>query len=169
MRGDQPRLQGCLEKVQVLSAKRTLPQGAGYGRGFAAGIYDGRCFVAVSADVYIDPQSQQIKVLHMCCAQDVGLAVNPDQLRAQIESNLAWSIGMALLEKLEVGNDDIQSSNFDNYSIPRMADMPSLDIEIIDQPNIPSTGAGEVALVAGPPAIANAIRNASGFRPLRLP
>jgi CO/xanthine dehydrogenase Mo-binding subunit len=169
MRGDQPRLQGCLEKVQVLSAKRTLPQGAGCGRGFAAGIYDGRCFVAVSADVYIDPQSQQIKVLHMCCAQDVGLAVNPDQLRAQIESNLAWSIGMALLEKLEVGNDDIQSSNFDNYSIPRMADMPSLDIEVIDQPTIPSTGAGEVALVAGPPAIANAIRNASGFRPLRLP
>ena len=169
MRGGQPRLQGCLERVRELSLKRALPEGPGYGRGYAAGIYDGRCFVAVSADVYIDPQSQQIKVLHMCCAQDVGLAVNPDQLRAQIESNLAWSIGMALLEQLEVGDDDIQSSNFDNYRIPRMSDMPSLDIAVIDQPNIPSTGAGEVALVAGPPAIANAIRQASGIRPLRLP
>ena len=119
--------------------------------------------------MYIDPQSQQIKVLHMYCAQDVGLAVNPDQLRAQIESNLAWSMSMALLEQLEVGDDDIQSSNFDNYRIPRMSDMPSLDIAVIDQPNIPSTGAGEVALVAGPPAIANAIRQASGIRPLRLP
>lgn len=76
---------------------------------------------------------------------------------------------MALLEQLEVGDDDIQSSNFDNYRIPRMSDMPSLDIAVIDQPNIPSTGAGEVALVAGPPAIANAIRHASGIRPLRLP
>ena len=47
--------------------------------------------------------------------------------------------------------------------------MPSLDIAVIDQPNILSTGAGEVALVAGPPAIANAIRHASGIRPLRLP
>ena len=45
----------------------------------------------------------------------------------------------------------------------------SLDIEIIDQPTIPPTGAGEVALVAGPAAIANAIRRASGFRALRLP
>lgn len=50
-----------------------------------------------------------------------------------------------------------------------MTDMPRLDIEIIDQPEIPPAGAGEVAIVAGPPAIANAIRQATGFRALRLP
>jgi CO/xanthine dehydrogenase Mo-binding subunit len=50
-----------------------------------------------------------------------------------------------------------------------MRNMPTLDIEIIDQPSLPPTGAGEVALVAGPPAIANAIRDASGFRALSLP
>ena len=44
-----------------------------------------------------------------------------------------------------------------------------MDVEIIDQPSLPPTGAGEVALVAGPPAIANAIRDASGFRALKLP
>ena len=97
------------------------------------------------------------------------MAVNPGQLRAQIESNLVWGIGMALFERFEVANNDIQSSNFDNYAIVRMDDMPSLDIEIIDQPDIAPTGAGETALVAAPAAIANAIRNASGFRPLRLP
>jgi CO/xanthine dehydrogenase Mo-binding subunit len=152
-----------------LSAKRRLPEAAGYGRGFACGIYDGRCFVAVSADVFVDEVNQQINVLHLCCAQDVGMAVNPDQLRAQIESNLVWSIGMALLERFEVADNTIQSSNFDNYTIPRMRNMPTLDIEIIDQPSLPPTGAGEVALVAGPPAIANAIRDASGFRALSLP
>lgn len=97
------------------------------------------------------------------------MAVNPGQLRAQVESNLVWSIGMALLERFEVADNAIRSSNFDNYKIPRMDDMPSLDIEIIDQPTMPPTGAGEVALVAGPAAIANAIRRASGFRALRLP
>ena len=169
MNGAHPRLQNCLERVREMSANRPLPTGTGYGRGFACGIFDGRCFIAVSADVYIDHQTQQIKVQHMCCVQDVGMAINPDQLRAQIESNMAWSVGMALLEKFEVGDDTIKSSNFDDYLIPRMADMPRLDIEIIDQPEIPPAGAGEVAIVAGPPAIANAIRRASGFRALRLP
>lgn len=97
------------------------------------------------------------------------MAVNQDQLRAQVESNMAWSIGMALFEKLEVADNDIQSSNYDNYIIPRMADMPRLDIEIIDQPSILPASAREVALIAGPPAIANAIRSANGFRALRLP
>jgi CO/xanthine dehydrogenase Mo-binding subunit len=169
MHGAHPRLQHCLERVRSMSAKHPLPQGQGYGRGFANGIYEGRCYVAISADVYIDPQTKQIKVLHMCCTQDVGMAVNPGQLRAQVESNLVWGIGMALFERFAVADNQIKSSNFDNYTIVRMADMPSLDIEIIDQPGIAPTGAGETALIAGPPAIANAIRNASGFRPLRLP
>jgi len=169
MHSAHPRLQNCLERVRALSALKALPEGAGYGRGFASGIYDGRCYVAISADVYVDAQAKQIKILHMCCAQDVGMAVNPGQLRAQVESNLVWSIGMALLERFEVADNAIRSSNFDNYKIPRMDDMPSLDIEIIDQPTMPPTGAGEVALVAGPAAIANAIRRASGFRALRLP
>ena len=164
-----PRLQHCLERVRSISAKQALPLGEGDGRGFASGIYEGRCFVAISADVYVDLETEQIKVLHMCCAQDVGMAVNPGQLRAQIESNLVWSIGMALFERFEVADNDIQSSNFDNYAIVRMSDMPSLDIEVIDRSEIAPTGAGETALIAGPPAIANAIRNASGFRPLSLP
>ena len=57
-------------------------------RGYACGIYEHRCFVAISADVQVDVQTQQIKVLRMCCVQDVGMAVNPGQLRAQVESNL---------------------------------------------------------------------------------
>ena len=105
----------------------------------------------------------------MSCVEDVGLAVNPDQLRAQMESNIAWSVGMALMDKLEIGDDTIQSSNFDNYPIPRMEDMPHVDADIIDQPGIPPAGAGEVALIAGPAAIANAIRQATGYRALRLP
>lgn len=169
MKGKQPRLQVCLERVREMSGRRSLPQGSGYGRGFACGIFDDRSFVAVSADIHVDEIAQEIEVLHMCCVQDVGMAVNPDQLRAQAEGNMAWSVGMALLERFEVADDEIKSSNYDNYAIVRMSDMPSVDVEVVDQPSIPPAGAGEVALVAGPPAIANAIRNATGFRALRLP
>ncbi len=164
-----PRLSACLERVRELANKRPLPKGKGYGRGFACGIYEHRCYVAASADVNIDEETQKIKVKHMCCVEDVGIAVNPGQLHAQMESNLAWSVGMALLERFEVGDNTIKSSNFDNYTIPRMEDMPSVDIDIIDQPSIPPAGAGEVALIAGTPAIANAVRQASGFRALSLP
>ena len=169
IKDELPRLKKCLEQVSAMASKRLLPESAGYGRGFACGIYEERCFVAVSADVYIDYRLKEIKVLHMCCAQDVGMAVNPDQLRAQMESNMAWSVGMALFERLEVENDDIKSSNFDNYPIVRMADMPSVDSFVIDQPAIPPAGAGEVALIAGPAAIANAIRRATGVRATKLP
>jgi isoquinoline 1-oxidoreductase beta subunit len=169
LNGAHPRLRHCLERVRNMSANQPLPRGAGYGRGFACGIYDNRSFVAVSADICIVQKTKKIKVLHMRCVQDVGMAVNPGQLRAQVEGNMAWSVGMALLERLEVANDDIQSSNFDNYTIARMADMPRVDTEIVNPQDVPPAGAGEVALIAGPPAIANAIRNASGFRALRLP
>ena len=169
MRDQVPRLKACLEHVKTMAMQRSLPEQSGYGRGFACGIYEGRCFVAVSADVYVDRENREIKVLHMCCAQDVGMAVNPDQLSAQMESNMAWSVGMALIERLQVADDDITSSNFDNYPIVRMAEMPSVDTKVIDQPTIPPAGAGEVALIAGPPAIANAIRRATGFRAQRLP
>ena len=167
--GRHPRLRNCLTRVRDKAQQYDLPPGAGFARGYACGIYEHRCFVAISADVQVDAQTQQIKVLRMCCVQDVGMAVNPGQLRAQVESNLAWSVGMALMENFEIGDDQIKSSNFDNYPIPRMADMPSVDIEIVDQPNIPPAGAGEVAIIAGPPAIANAIRRATGYRALRLP
>jgi CO/xanthine dehydrogenase Mo-binding subunit len=169
MDGAHPRLQACLERAREMAEKRPLPKGKGYGRGYACGIYEHRCHVAASADVFVDAATQTIKVTHMSCVEDVGLAVNPDQLRAQMESNIAWSVGMALMEKLEIGDDTIQSSNFDNYPIPRMEDMPHVDADIIDQPGIPPAGAGEVALIAGPAAIANAIRQATGYRALRLP
>jgi CO/xanthine dehydrogenase Mo-binding subunit len=164
-----PRLKTCLERVSQITEEQPLPKGEHYGRGFACGIYEERCFAAVGADVYVDKERKQIKVLRICCVQDVGQAINPDQLKAQMESNMVWSVGMTLMERLDLGDDDILTSNFDNYSIARMADTPEIVTEVIDQPDIPPAGAGEVALIAGPGAIANAIRRAAGTRALRLP
>jgi len=169
MNAKASRLSACLQKVQSMAQREPISLAPGFGRGFACGVYEHNSYVAVSADIYIDPETKTITVQRMCCAQDVGLAINPDQLRAQIESNLVWSIGTALLERLDMGDGWVASQNFHNYIIPRMGDTPHFEIDIISRPENPPAGAGEVALIAGTPAIANAVRDAIGVRPLRLP
>jgi len=166
---EHARLAECLRRARALAERVPLPPGAGVGRGYACGIYEERSFVAASADVRVEPATGAVRVLRMCCAQDVGLAINPDQLEAQIEGNLVWGIGMALHERVEIGLGEVASLNFDRYAIPRIHDAPELAIEVVDRRDVPPAGAGETALIVGPPAIANALRAATGRRFTRLP
>ncbi len=166
---EHDRLAVCLRKTRELAEKAALPAGKAVGRGYACGIYEENSFVAASADVRVDEASGAIRVLRMCCVQDVGLAINPDQLEAQIEGNLIWGLGMALMERVEIGQSEITSLNFDRYAIPRIHDVPEFDIEIVSPRNVPPAGAGETALIVGPPAIANALRQATGRRYTALP
>ena len=73
------------------------------------------------------------------------------------------------MEEDEVGPSEVGSLNFDRYTIPRIADAPAFDIEIISPRDVPPAGAGETALIVGPAAIANALRAATGRRFTRLP
>ncbi|MBW2697152.1 MAG: xanthine dehydrogenase family protein molybdopterin-binding subunit [Deltaproteobacteria bacterium] len=166
---EHDRLSACLRKTRELAEKVALPIEAGIGRGYACGIYEEHSFVAASADVRVDPVTGAIRVTRMCCAQDVGLAVNPDQLAAQIEGNLIWGLGMALLERVEIGQSEITSLNFDRYALPRIQDAPDFDIEIISPRSVRPAGAGETAIIVAPPAIANAVRQATGRRHTALP
>jgi isoquinoline 1-oxidoreductase beta subunit len=166
---EQERLAACLRRTRELAERADLPPGPGAGRGYACGIYEEDSFVAASADVRVDGESGAIRVTRMCCVQDVGLAINPDQLRAQIEGNLIWGLGMALTERVEIGASDIASLNFDRYVIPRIADAPEFDIEIISPRSVRPAGAGETAMIVGAPAIANALSRATGRRPTSLP
>jgi CO/xanthine dehydrogenase Mo-binding subunit len=169
---EHDRLAVCLRRARELAEKVALPArtaAAALGRGYACGIYEENSFVAASADVRVDTASGAIRVLRMCCVQDVGLAINPDQLEAQIEGNLTWGLGMALMERVEIGQSDIASLDFHRYVIPRIPDVPEFDIEIVSPRSIPPAGAGETALIVGSPAIANALRQATGRRYTTLP
>ena len=166
---EHERLRHCLNRTRELASAIALPEGEGHGRGYACGIYEGNSFVAVSADVHVDSASEEIRVLRMCCAQDVGLAINPDQLRAQVESNLIWGIGMALTEKVEVDGNGVSSTDFDTYRIPRISQAPEFDIEIVRNPGFAPGGAGETALIAAAPAIVNAVFDGTGIRLTKLP
>ena len=169
IKANEPRLAECLTSVRELAGDEPTDPAGNRGRGYACGIYEHRSYVAVCADVSVDSQTRSVTVTRLCCVQDVGMAVNPDQLKAQVESNLVWGIGMTLMERFELADGTIKSRNFHNYLIPRMKDVPDFRVQIIDRPEIAPAGAGEVALIAVPAAITNAIRDATGFRTQRLP
>ncbi|MFN3400773.1 MAG: molybdopterin cofactor-binding domain-containing protein [Ferrovibrio sp.] len=160
------RLRACLEAVRDLSGWST-PVPAGTGRGIACGIYKESSYAAVVAEVQV-AEDGSVKATHLWCAQDSGLVVNPDQLRAQIEGNLLWGLGMVLIEKLPIEGGRVAAYTFADYPIPTMDAMPAIDIALIKPTGAAPSGAGETAMVAVA-AITNAIAAATGRRVLTLP
>ena len=161
---EQPRLRRVLEQA-VATALAPPRAGAGLlqGRGVACGIYKHSSFAAVVADVAVDPATGAVRVLHLHCAHDCGMVVNPGQVRAQCEGNLVWGLGMVLVEQWTP-----QARSFGDAPIPRITELPRLTVHLVESAEPPS-GAGETAIVASGAAIANAVRAASGWRLQRLP
>lgn len=99
----------------------------------------------------------------------MGLAINPDQIRAQIEGNVMMAIGQVLMEQAPIAEGGIAARRFSDYPTPTLAHAPEFEIAIISDPAVAPAGMGETALIAAVPALANAIRDATGFRAARLP
>ena len=168
---EDARLRRALERVANAAdwqAKRPSEARVQRGRGVAGGIYKAMSYAAVVADVTIDHELRTIRVDKLWCAHDCGRVINPDQVRAQCEGNLVWGLGMVLRERLPVANSVVSALTFLDSPIPRMSDVPPMQIVLVDEGDAPS-GAGETAIVASGAAIANAIRDACGRRPKRLP
>ena len=98
----------------------------------------------------------------------MGLAVNPDGIRAQVEGSLLWGLSNSLYEELSVKNGKFVQTNFDKYSWQTMDNLPELDIQIVENGLYPC-GAGEPATSVVGAAIANGIYNAVGVRIRELP
>jgi isoquinoline 1-oxidoreductase beta subunit len=138
------------------------------GRGVACGIYKAMSYAAVVAEVEVDPEAGRIRVTRLLCAHDCGRVIHPDQVRAQCEGNLVWGLGMALIERLPVAASQVAAATFADSPLPRLGDVPALEVVLVDEGD-PPTGAGETAIVAAAAAVANAVRDATGVRPRRLP
>lgn len=160
----EPRLRNVLDEAMRTAPKALPPQdGKLLGRGMACGIYKKTSFVAVVTDVTVDPASGEVRVVHMHCAHDCGQVINPDQVMAQCEGNMVWGLGMVLVERW---TETVQ--NFGDSPLPRITQLPSLSVHLVNHPASPS-GAGETAIVASSAAIANAIRAATGWRLTQVP
>jgi isoquinoline 1-oxidoreductase beta subunit len=119
--------------------------------------------VAGVAEVSLDRASGQIKVHDFWCAIDCGVAVQPDNVVAQTESSIVYGLGLTLTELITVKNGVVEQSNFYDYHVPRMNEVPAMHIEVIQTDNHP-TGAGQMATPLVGPAIANAVAQLAGVR-----
>jgi isoquinoline 1-oxidoreductase beta subunit len=167
--GSPQRLAAVLRRVAVRAAgvPMAAPRaGERIGRGVACGVYKGRSYAAAVAEVSV--RDDTIRVLRLWCSHDCGAIVDASGVRAQVEGNLVWSIGLVLSDELPVPDGRPAIDALAAYALPRIDAMPRLDIDLVES-NEPAAGAGETAIVAGPGAILNAIVAATGVRPTRLP
>ena len=126
------------------------------------------CFLALVAKVKVDKNSAAIDVQKLTCVLDVGIAINPDGIKAQVEGSLLWGLSNALLEKMTLEDGMVSERNFDSYKWQNITKMPELEIHIVENGIFPS-GVGEPATCVVAPAIGNAIFNATGVRLRSLP
>jgi CO/xanthine dehydrogenase Mo-binding subunit len=136
------------------------------GRGVAYVQYDRtEAYVAAVVDAEVRPDTGVVRVRRVCVAHDCGLIVNPDGLRNQIEGNVVQAISRTLKEAVRFDATRVTGLDWNGYPILRFTEIPdAIDIELIDQPNEPSVGAGEAATSPVPAAIANAVFDATGVR-----
>jgi isoquinoline 1-oxidoreductase beta subunit len=125
-------------------------------------------FAAGVAEVSVDRASGKVKVHNFWAAIDAGIAVQPRNLAAQTEGGIVWGLGHVLREKITIQDGRVQQTNYTDYQVARMSDVPNIEVKVISTDNAP-TGAGEdgVPLVAG--AVGNAIATLTGVRLRELP
>lgn len=167
------RLAEVLRRVAGASgwgAPPPAPAPAGWrgGRGLACGIYKQHSYAAVVAEVQVEEASGAVRVVRLWCAHDCGLVLHADQVRAQCEGNLVWGLGMVLVEGLAVGDSAVAAHNFGDAPVPRLHEVPALQVELVEHA-APPAGAGETAIVAAAGAVANAVAAATGLRVQQLP
>jgi isoquinoline 1-oxidoreductase len=143
-------------------AKRTDRRGVGLACGTEKG-----SFVAACAEV--EYGGGEVKVLSVCQAFECGAILNPGNLRAQCEGAIVQGLGGALFEEVKFKDGKLVNPRFSEYRVPRMSDLPELDIVLVNRPDLASVGAGETPIIAVAPAVANAVFHAAGVRSRTMP
>jgi len=123
----------------------------------------------LAAEVDVERATGKVTVKRLVCAQDMGLAINPQGATIQMEGCLMMGLGYALAEEIRFSGGQVLDSNFDTYEIPRFSWLPEIETVIIDAKNDPPQGGGEPAIIVVGAAIANAIFDAVGARVYRMP
>jgi isoquinoline 1-oxidoreductase beta subunit len=140
---------------------------AGQGRGLAYFATFGVTHVADVVDVIVDSDGN-VHVKRVVCAVDCGRVVNPDNVIAQMEGGITFGMTAALKAEATVKNGRVQQSNFHDYPILRMDEMPIVEVYIVPTDRRP-TGIGEMGVPPVPPAVANAVFAATGKRVRHIP
>jgi isoquinoline 1-oxidoreductase beta subunit len=166
-----PRCRRVLEKVAEMSGWGRKRSGTALGIAFAEyGIFAPKIgsLTAAVAEVSVDRRTGAIRVHNYWAAADAGLAVNPGAFAAQVESGIVWGLSGALKERVTMVNGVVQQSNYHDYPILRMAEVPAITVEVLGGGAAP-TMVGELGVPAAAPAVANAVFALTGKRLRQLP
>ncbi|EJM29170.1 xanthine dehydrogenase family protein molybdopterin-binding subunit [Pseudomonas sp. GM25] len=175
--GEDPlafRLANMQERPRHVAVLKQAAERAGWGQKLppdtALGIATNQgytSFIAVVAQVAkVDGKA---RVEKLTCVVDCGLAVSPGGVEEQIYGGLMWGLGHALFDRLDIQQGRVMQSNFHDYRVTRMSDMPPVDILVLDgQPDKPG-GVGELGSPSVVPAIANALFSLTGVRQRSTP
>jgi isoquinoline 1-oxidoreductase len=170
----QARLRAVLEEAArrfgwaLRGGKREPNVGVGLACGTEKGSY-----VATCAEVAVDRENGKIAVRRIVQAYECGAVINPDNLTAQNLGSIVMALGPALREEIRFEDGKVLTDAFSDYAVPRVADLPEIEVHLIDRKDLPSSGAGETPLISVAPAIANAVYQVTGSRmremPMKLP
>jgi isoquinoline 1-oxidoreductase len=120
--------------------------------------------------VELEPRAaEEPKLLRVVVAFECGAIVNPDGLRHQIAGAVVQGIGGALFEAVDFADGQVLNGTMRQYRVPRFADVPPIDVVMVDRKDLQSAGAGETPIIGLAPAIANAMFKATGERRRSLP
>jgi xanthine dehydrogenase D subunit len=161
---------GAVEETVQWRHRPTHPIDPETGQGFAHVQY---AFAAHRAVVDVDTELGLVKVVELACTQDVGKAINPQAVLGQIHGGSAQGLGLAIMEEIQVSDGLIRNPSFTDYLIPTILDMPPMRVELLEypDPNAPYglRGVGEPPTISSGPAVAAAIRAATGLDLRRIP
>jgi isoquinoline 1-oxidoreductase len=138
------------------------------GVGLACGTEKGSV-VAACVEVAIDRQRGEIRVNEVCEAFECGPIQNPANLTSQVQGCIIMGMGGALWEEIQFENGKMLNPSFAGYRVPRFRDIPRIDVQLVNNTDIPSAGGGETPIIAIAPAIGNAVFAATGVRLRSMP
>jgi nicotinate dehydrogenase subunit B len=147
---------------------KAAPGPSGQGRAIAVAI-DAGTYCALAAEVSVDRSTGAIRVKRVVGAQDMGMVINPDGAKAQMEGCIAMGLGYVLSEELNFRGGEIIDQSFATYLLPRFSMMPRIETILVKNDELAPQGGGEPAIVPMGAVIANAVFDAIGVRMYRLP
>ncbi len=157
-----------------LAVLNAVAEKAGWGTKLPEGVYRGIAqnmgygsYTAAVAEITVSAKGE-LKILRIVASTDPGYAVNPDQIRAQVEGSFVYGLGAALYSENTIENGRIAEGNFDNYEVMRLAAMPKVETVIVPSGGFWG-GVGEPTIAVATPAVMNAIFAATGKRIRSLP
>jgi isoquinoline 1-oxidoreductase subunit beta len=158
------RLKGVL-KLAAEKGGWGSPLPSGVGRGIAA-YYSFETYTACVAEVSV--KDRKVQVNRLVYAVDCGRPINPDGVRAQVESAAIYGLSAALHDAITIKDGRVEQANFNDYDMPRIAETPKTEVYVVQSSEQP-TGIGEPGLPVVTPAVCNAVFALTGKRIRRFP